>query len=42
VWGTIQDQELLFDQNRFGDHGTRTAGTCESDDRRNEMDEKHS
>jgi hypothetical protein len=39
---TIQDQELLFDQNRFGDHGTQTAGTRESGDRRNEMDEKYS
>jgi hypothetical protein len=39
VSATIQDQELLFDQNSFGDH---TAGTCESGDRRNEMDEKYS
>jgi hypothetical protein len=42
VSGTIQDQELQFDQNRFGDYGTRAAGTCGSDDRRNEMNEKHS
>jgi hypothetical protein len=42
VSGTIQDQELLLDQNRFGDHRTRAAGTCESGDRRNEMDEKYS
>ena len=40
--GTIQDQELLLDQNRFGDHRTCAAGPCESGDRRNEMDEEYS
>jgi hypothetical protein len=40
--GTIRDQQLLLDQDGFGDDRTRAAGTCESGDGRNEMDEKYS
>src|SRR5205814_5368129 len=40
--GTIQDQQLLFDQNGFSDNRTRAAGSCESGDSRNQMDEKDS
>jgi hypothetical protein len=40
--GNDQDQELLLDQNRFGDHRTCAAWTCESGGRRNEMDEEYS
>jgi hypothetical protein len=40
--GTIQDQELLFDQDGFGDDRTRAARSCESGDGRKKMDEKYS
>jgi hypothetical protein len=40
--GTIQDQQLLFDQDRLGDDRTRAAGTCESGDGRKKVDEKYS
>jgi len=35
--GTIEDEQLLLDKHRFGDHGTRTAGTGELGDRRQQM-----
>jgi hypothetical protein len=39
--GRRKFRDHLLDQNRFGDHRTRATGTCESGDRRNEMDEKY-
>jgi len=38
--GTIQDQELLLDENGLGDHGTAPARTQESRKRNDDMDEK--
>jgi hypothetical protein len=38
--GTIQDQELLLDENGLGDHGTDPGRTRESRRRNDNMDEK--
>jgi len=38
--GTIEDEQLLLDEHRFGDHGTRTAGTGESGNRRQQMEKQ--
>jgi hypothetical protein len=38
--GTIEDQQLLLDEHGFGDHGTRAAGTGQSGDRREQMQEQ--
>ena len=38
--GTIEDQQLLLDEHRFGHHGTRAAGTGEADDRCQQMQKK--
>jgi hypothetical protein len=38
--GTIQDQELLLDENGFGDHGTDPARAQESRNRNDDMGEK--
>jgi len=38
--GTIEDQQLMLDEHGFGHHATRTAGTCESGDRHQEMEEQ--
>jgi hypothetical protein len=35
--GTIEDHQLVLDEDGFSHHGTRAAGTGESDDRRQEM-----
>ena len=37
---TTEDQQLLLDEHRFGDHGTRAAGTGESGDCRQQMNEE--
>jgi hypothetical protein len=38
--GPIEDQQLLLDEQGFGDHGTRAAGTGESGDRRQEVEKQ--
>ena len=38
--GSIKDQQLMFDEDRLGNYGTDAAATRESDDGREEMDEK--
>jgi hypothetical protein len=38
--GTIEDQPLVLDEHRFGDHGPRAAGTGESGDCRQQVDEE--
>jgi hypothetical protein len=36
----IEDQQLMFDEDRFGNDGTDAARTRKSDEGREEMDEK--
>ena len=38
--GPIEDQQLLLDEQGFGHHGTRAAGTGESGDGRQQVDEE--
>jgi hypothetical protein len=38
--GPIEDQQLLLDEQGFGHHGTRAAGTGESRDRRQEVEKE--
>ena len=38
--GTIQDQELLLDENGLGDHGTDPARTQESRKRNDDVDRR--
>jgi hypothetical protein len=40
VSGTIEVQPLWLDEHRFGDPGTRAAGTGESGDCRQQVDEE--
>jgi hypothetical protein len=39
--GTIEDQQLLFDEDGLGNHGTRAAGTGQPGDRRQQMQKKN-
>jgi len=39
--GSIQDQELLLDENGLGDHGTEAARAKKPADRNDDMKEKH-
>ena len=38
--GAIEDQELLLDEHRLGNYRTNAAGTGDSSNGRDEMDEK--
>jgi hypothetical protein len=38
--GPIEDQQLLLDEQGFGNHGTRAAGTSEPGDRRQEVEKQ--
>ena len=37
---TIEDKQLVLDEHGFGDHGTRAAGTGESGDCPQQVDEE--
>jgi hypothetical protein len=39
--GSIQDQQLMLDENGFGDHGTEAARAQKPGDRSEDMNEKH-
>jgi hypothetical protein len=39
--GAIENQQLVLDEHRFGDHGTGAAGTGEPGDCRQEMQKQH-
>jgi hypothetical protein len=39
--GTIEDQQLVLDEYGFGNHRTRAAGTGQSGDRRQQMEQEH-
>ena len=39
--GSIQDQQLMLDENRFGDHGTDAARAENPGNRGEDMNEKH-
>ena len=40
VAGTIENQQLMFDEEGFGHYGTSAAGACQSDEGGDDMDEK--
>src|SRR5262249_47445626 len=40
--GAIEDQQLVFDQDRFGHHGADATRPCEPRDGRHQMKKKHS